>query len=68
MHETTSFLYEYCHQEKVRQFDDVFTKQRMAKEHYEDIAMGYYDYQSALKKSTSPDNKALKPGNAVYEI
>ena len=68
VHETNEFLYEYCHKEKVRQFDDLFTKQRMAKAEYEDIAMGYYNYQSALQKSTSPHDKGLKPGNGMYQI
>lgn len=40
----------------------------MAKAEYEDIAMGYYNYQSALQKSTSPHDKGLKPGNGMYQI
>jgi hypothetical protein len=51
IHETNEFLYEYCHKEKVRQFDNMATYQRMAKQQYEDIAMGYFNYQEALKKS-----------------
>ncbi len=40
----------------------------MAKSHYEDIALGFYNYQKALKNSKSEHNKALKPGNGVYQI
>jgi len=68
IHETNEFLYEYCHKEKVRQFDNIHTVQRTGKTAYEDIAMGFFDYQDALKKSKSDQDMPLKQGNGVYKI
>ena len=44
------------------------TYQRMAKQQYEDIAMGYFNYQDALKKSKSDFDKHLRPGNDMFKI
>ncbi len=40
----------------------------MAKQNYEDIAMGFWDYQKALKDSKAEQDKGLKPGNGMYKI
>ena len=61
-------MYEYCHKDKVRQFDNLATLQRMGKQSYEDIAMGYFNYQDALKKSKSDQDRHLRPGNEMFKI
>lgn len=40
----------------------------MGKPAYEDISMGYFNYQDALKKSKSDRDQALKPGNQMFKI
>lgn len=40
---TSTFVYEYCHKEHVRQFDTAFTKANNAKPEFEDISMGVYN-------------------------
>ena len=52
----------------MRQFDNIHTVQRTGKTAYEDIAMGFFDYQNALKKSKSDQDMPLKQGNGVYKI
>lgn len=40
----------------------------MAKPHFEDIAMGSFNYQQALKNSKSDRDQALKSDTAMYQI
>lgn len=68
VYETNEFLWEYCHKEKIRQFDSLSTMQRMGKPQFEDINLGYYDYQKALKNSNQERDKAYKTDKQIFRI
>lgn len=48
---TSTFIYEYCHKEHVRQFDSIYTKHNNAKTEFEDISMGLFNpHKSSIRK------------------
>lgn len=49
---TYTFIYEYCHKEHVRQFDNLVTKTQNHKPHFEDISMGVYNPMSYADRHT----------------